>query len=186
MSLGVVAAAVVAVLACCSVPVWTLLNRSDGPAIGGASASVPAAGPGVTEAPGSVLPANSKLLAIGTINGQLRESSGTAKLVGLSDGRVQVYLDNLSTSEGQNLRVWLTDQPLIEGKGEYGWHVFDDGRYVDVGMLKSNLGNQVYDVPAGTNLDGLISLSIWCKGLAVSFAASQLVLQTKLPRVPGP
>ena len=80
--------------------------------------------------------------------------------------------ENLSTSDGPDLRVWLTDQPVIEGRD--GWHVFDDGRYVELGPLKANQGNQVYDVPAGTDLDGLTSVSIWCKRFAVSFGAAAL------------
>ena len=70
----------------------------------------------------------------------------------LADGRVQLTLENLATSDGPDLHVWLTDQPVIEGRD--GWHVFDDGRYVELGALKANNGNQVYEVPAGTDLSG--------------------------------
>ena len=52
--------------------------------------------------------------------------------------------------------------------------MFDDGRFVELGPLKANNGNQVYDVPDGTDLDGLVSVTIWCKRIAVSFAAAQL------------
>jgi hypothetical protein len=59
-------------------------------------------------------------------------------------------------------------------EGRDGWHVFDDGRTVELGRLKGNRGNQVYDVPAGTDLTGLISVTIWCKRFAVSFGAAAL------------
>ncbi|MCI0690182.1 MAG: DM13 domain-containing protein, partial [Sporichthyaceae bacterium] len=76
------------------------------------------------------------------------------------------------TSNGPDLQVWLTDQPVIPGNA--GWFVFDDGRYVQLGPLKANRGNQVYDIPAGTDLTGLTSVSIWCKRFAVSFGAAPL------------
>jgi Electron transfer DM13 len=116
-------------------------------------------------------PANA-LLASGMIITHEHESSGNVSLVRLTDGRVQLVLADLATSDGPDLHVWLTDQPVIEGRD--GWHVFDDGRYVELGPLKANLGNQVYDVPAGTDLDGLTSVTIWCKRFAVSFGAARL------------
>jgi hypothetical protein len=116
-------------------------------------------------------PANA-LVASGMIITHEHESSGSASLVRLGDGRVQLVLQDLDTSDGPDLHVWLTDQPVIEGRD--GWHLFDDGRYVELGPLKANQGNQVYDVPAGTDLNGLRSVTIWCKRFSVSFGAAPL------------
>ena len=80
---------------------------------------------------------------------------------------------NLDTSDGPDLRVWLSDQPVRDGTA--GWRVFDDGAWVELGKLKGNKGNQVYDVPAGTDLDSLRSVTIWCKRFSVSFGAAALV-----------
>jgi hypothetical protein len=112
------------------------------------------------------------LLATGTIISHEHSSSGSAQLIQLAGGSVQLVLVELATSDGPDLHVWLTDQPVIEGTE--GWHVFDDGRYVELGPLKANNGNQVYDVPAGTDVNGLTSVTIWCKRFAVSFGAAQL------------
>jgi Electron transfer DM13 len=112
------------------------------------------------------------LVATGTIISHEHESSGTARLVRLANGQVQLVFEDLATSDGPDLRVWLTDQPVLDGRD--GWFVFDDGRYVELGPLKANKGNQVYDVPAGTDLTGLTSVTIWCKRFAVSFAAAAL------------
>jgi Electron transfer DM13 len=112
------------------------------------------------------------LLATGTIVSHEQSSSGSAQLIRLADGAVQLALVELATSDGPDLHIWLTDQPVIEGTE--GWHVFDDGRYVELGPLKANNGNQVYDVPAGTDLTGLTSVTIWCQRFAVSFGAAKL------------
>lgn len=128
--------------------------------------------PGGGSAPASDAPPTNALLATGEIITHEHESSGTASLVRLIDGRVQVVFADLATSDGPDLHVWLTDAPVIEGRD--GWFVFDDGRYVELGPLKANRGNQVYDVPAGTDLTGLTSVTIWCKRFSVSFGAARL------------
>ncbi len=113
-----------------------------------------------------------RLLASGDLITHEHETSGSVKLIQLTDGRIQLTFENLSTSDGPDLRIWLSDQPVVEGRD--GWHLFDDGRYVELGPLKANKGNQVYDVPAGTDIEGLTSVSIWCKRFAVSFGAAAL------------
>ena len=55
-----------------------------------------------------------------------------------------------------------------------GWHVYDDGRYVDLGGLKGNIGNQLYPIPDTANLAVLRSVTIWCDRFDVSFGAAQL------------
>ncbi|MEV6815434.1 DM13 domain-containing protein [Micromonospora sp. NPDC051296] len=100
------------------------------------------------------------------------ETSGSARIVRTDDGRHRLELVGLSTSNGPDLRVWLTDQPVLEGSD--GWHVFDDGHWIELGRLKGNRGDQGYDIPAGVDLDALTSISIWCKRFAVSFGAAPL------------
>lgn len=59
-------------------------------------------------------------------------------------------------------------------QGTAGWHVFDDGAYLDLGALKANKGDQNYVIPAGADLADYRSVSIWCARFAVSFAAAEL------------
>lgn len=75
-------------------------------------------------------------LASGELISHEHATSGTVKLVRLADGSHVVRLENLDTSNGPALRVWLTDAPVKEGRA--GWHVFDDGKYVSLGGLKGN------------------------------------------------
>jgi hypothetical protein len=100
------------------------------------------------------------------------ETTGTARIVRNADGSHRLELVALDTSNGPDLRVWLSDQPVKEGTA--GWRVFDDGQWLELGRLKGNKGDQAYAIPAGTDLDKLGSLSIWCKRFAVSFGAATL------------
>ena len=126
----------------------------------------------VTPAGAATRAPSATLLREGALVAQEHATSGTAQLVRLSDGRHQLILRNLSTSDGPDLRVWLTDQPVLPGSK--GWSVFDDGSHVELGRLKGNHGTQVYDIPASLDVSSYRSVSIWCKRFAVSFGAATL------------
>ena len=151
---------------------WRLFTNSTvNEALPSVAPTVDQPSPTASDAPSPAPPQN-VLLATGTFITHEHGTTGSTRLVQLADGRVQLTLEDLATSDGPDLHVWLTDQPVIEGQA--GWRVFDDGRYVELGPLKANNGNQVYDVPPGTDLTGLTSVSIWCKRFAVSFGAATL------------
>ena len=114
----------------------------------------------------------SVLVSSGDFISHEHETSGSARIVRDQAGRHRLELVGLATSNGPDLRVWLTDQPVLEGRA--GWHVFDDGRWVELGQLKGNRGDQGYDIPADVDLSELTSVSIWCKRFAVSFGAAPL------------
>lgn len=112
------------------------------------------------------------VLARGSFVTHEHDTSGSARIVRNADGSHQLELIDLDTSDGPDLRVWLSDQPVRTGSA--GWHVFDDGAYAEVGKLKGNHGNQVYRLPAGVDPGDFRSVSIWCKRFSVSFGAAAL------------
>ncbi|GAA1776775.1 DM13 domain-containing protein [Luedemannella helvata] len=109
------------------------------------------------------------LVAQGRFVTHEHDTTGTAQLVRLPTGAYQLILRDLRTSDGPDLRVWLTDQTVGDD-----WYAFDDGRHVELGRLKGNRGTQVYDVPATADVTALRSVSVWCKRFSVSFGAAQL------------
>ncbi|MET7880077.1 DM13 domain-containing protein [Micromonospora sp. DT68] len=113
-----------------------------------------------------------RLLLAGEFIDHEHDTSGTAQLVELADGRRQLVLRDLDTSNGPDLFVRLSDQRVVRGTA--GWDAFEKGRFVDVARLKGNRGDQVYDIDPSVDLDGLTSLSIWCKRFSVSFGAASL------------
>ena len=58
-----------------------------------------------------------QMLASGELISHEHATSGTVKLVRLADGSHVVRLENLDTSNGPDLRVWLTDAPVKRGTG---------------------------------------------------------------------
>jgi hypothetical protein len=112
------------------------------------------------------------LLAKGEFISHEHTTTGAARIIRHPDGSHRLELAGLDTSNGPDLRVWLTDQPVIDGRD--GWHVFDDGAWVELGPLKGNQGDQAYDLPAEVDPGDYTSVSIWCKRFSVSFGAATL------------
>lgn len=114
-------------------------------------------------------------LARGTFVSHEHGTTGTVRVVALPDGRRLLRIDDLDTSNGPDLRVWITDAPVLTGRD--GWRVFDDGEHVELGRLKGNRGSQNYVLPESVDLSRLGSVSIWCDRFAVSFGAAALQLR---------
>lgn len=121
---------------------------------------------------GSPSAAGPRELARGELISHEHASSGTVRILELSDGSRILRFEGLDTSDGPDLRVWLSNAPVIEGVA--GWRVFDDGAYLDLGALKANKGDQNYPIPAGADLADYSSVSVWCARFTVSFAAAEL------------
>jgi hypothetical protein len=141
----------------------------------------PPSSPGVerpspnVERPSSPAPTKNKAPAVlsqGTFVTHEHDTSGAVSIVRLPDGSRILRLEDLDTSDGPDLEVWLSDAKVVEGKA--GWHVFDDGEAKSLGQLKGNKGNQNYVIPAEVDLGDFSSVSIWCNRFNVSFGAAEL------------
>lgn len=143
------------------------------PTTGGTTETAPTAPPEpASPAPGPATPAAPVELARGELVSHEHTTTGTARLLDRGDGTRVLRLEGLDTSNGPDLRVWLTDADVLEGRD--GWRVFDDGAYVDLGPLEGNQGDANYEIPPGTDLGALRSVSVWCARFRVSFGAAEL------------
>ncbi|MFD4373705.1 DM13 domain-containing protein [Streptomyces sp. NPDC058486] len=111
-------------------------------------------------------------VAQGTFTSHEHATTGTARIVRLADGSHTLRLEGLDTSNGPDLRAWLSDAPVKEGVA--GWRVFDDGKYLNLAKLKGNKGDQNYPLPTELNWSTYTSVSIWCDRFNVSFGAAHL------------
>ena len=94
----------------------------------------------------------------------------TGQLVVLQDaaGDRFVRLENLDTSNGPDLFVYLSPNPP-DGPEDR----FDDD-HVNLGRLQGNVGSSNYLIPAGTDLSRYTSVVIWCDRFNSAFAAAPL------------
>jgi hypothetical protein len=108
------------------------------------------------------LPASAKLLASGTFTSDAHETTGKVHLYEDGDNKF-VRLSNFETSNGPDVHV-----VLVEGK-EPG-----SANSIDLGALKGNIGDQNYEIPAGTDISRFGAVSIWCKRFSVNFGDAKL------------
>lgn len=127
-------------------------------------------GPSTTEADAGG--GGPEVLAEGSFVSHEHATSGRVVVLDLGGDDRVLRIEDLDTSNGPDLEVWITDAPVISG--DEGWHVFDDGDYVSLGRLKGNLGSQNYVLPESVDLRELHSVSIWCNRFNVSFGAAEL------------
>lgn len=130
----------------------------EAPLAGGAQVN-PGAGP---EAAGNS--ENLRIVSQGTFRSLDHETSGRAIIQELSDGSRVLRFEGLRTSNGPDLRVYLS----AEGDRS----VATD--FVDLGKLKGNIGDQNYMVPAGVELSRYTNAVIWCRRFSVGFGVAAL------------
>jgi hypothetical protein len=111
-------------------------------------------------------------LASGEFRSLEHGTTGTAVVLEIEDGSRFLRLERIETSNGPDLRVILTDQPVSDD-----WHVWDDGEYLDLGALKGNVGSSNYAIPDDLDLSGFETAVIWCRRFSVGFGVAALESQ---------
>ncbi|MFI6574403.1 DM13 domain-containing protein [Nocardiopsis sp. NPDC050513] len=111
------------------------------------------------------------VLAEGEFVSQEHGTSGTVAVLELSDGSRHVRFEDLATSDGPDLHVWITDQ---EAGGD--WFKYRDGRYVALGELRGTHGSANYEIPADADISGMTSVVIWCDRFSVAFGSAPVAL----------
>ncbi|WP_223940484.1 DM13 domain-containing protein [Arthrobacter sp. StoSoilB22] len=172
---GVVVLSVVVVAAALFQP-WRIFTSSSvyealPAAPAPASAQAPASAS--AQAPAIPLPATPEapvVLGSGTFQSQEHETTGTARLVRLADGSHLLRLEDMASSDGPDVKVWLSSLPA---GGD--WFKYRSGRYVDLGAVKATHGNHNYLLPPGTDITGLTSVVLWCDRFSVAFGSAPLI-----------
>jgi hypothetical protein len=138
-------------------------------------AAVPAPSPPAPEAGGASAPpagpgSQLEVLARGEFRSLEHHSTGSARLLRLANGDLYLRFEDLDTSNGPDLVVYLTAREASDD-----WHGWDRGEHLDLGSLKGNVGDQNYLLPAGSDLSRYASAVIWCRRFKVGFAVAPLV-----------
>ncbi len=98
-----------------------------------------------------------------------KETTGQAQLVELDDGSFIVRIKDLATSNGPDLRVYLSRASADADGREFA----ED--FIDLGALKGNRGDQNYEVPDGVDVSRFRSVVIWCRRFTVGFGVASIV-----------
>ena len=103
---------------------------------------------------------------------QEHTTTGTVSIVENPDGTRILVIEDLDTSNGPDVHVWLSAADAVEGFD--GWFLAGGAAHVDLGIIKGNQGDQVYAIPADVDLASFVSVSLWCVRFGVGFGAAQL------------
>lgn len=150
---------------------WRAFTSSEIDEAAPSSTPAPVAASPSTGATGATAspPAGDVVLSSGKFVDAEHGTSGTAKILQLADGRRFLRIEGLSSSDGPDLHLWLSD-----AKSGGDWGSYDDGRYVRLGDLKATHGNQNYPIPRNADLSSMRSVVIWCDRFNVAFGTAPI------------
>lgn len=143
-------------------PVTTTLP-SDAESETTATTAAPTTPPTTTAPAGPVVLHQSEFIEVG------HAGTGRALVVELEDGSRVIRFEDLDVENGPDLRVILSRSPLVDDRDAY-----DDGDFVDLGVLKGNQGNQNYEIPDGVDLEEFQTIAIWCRRFNYTFNAAAI------------
>ena len=99
----------------------------------------------------------------------LHPTEGTATIYQMGDGTRVLRLTSFSTSNGPDVHVYMVaaddakDVATVQKSG-----------FVDLGVIKGNIGDQNYTLDSTLGLTKYRAVSIWCKRFSVNFGAAAL------------
>jgi len=108
-------------------------------------------------------------LVSGHFYGIAHPTEGAVTIYRLGDGARVLRLTSFKTSNGPDVHVYMVatddakDAATVEQAG-----------FIDLGVLKGNIGDQNYALGSDLDLGKYRAVSIWCKRFSVNFGAAAL------------
>ncbi len=123
-----------------------------------------------------LMPDNPTLIASGQfMDADARhKGSGEANLYSLSTGQHVLRLENFRTTNGPALVVYLSEHANPIRTADVG-----EAKFLSLGKLKGNVGNQNYPIPSGTDVAQYQSVVIWCELFGILFSPATLSQATR-------
>ena len=99
----------------------------------------------------------------------LHPTVGTATIYQMGDGSRVLRFTGFSTSNGPDVHVYMV--PSDDAKDAA---TVQKAGFVDLGVIKGNVGDQNYTLGGDLELAKYRAVSIWCKRFSVNFGAAAL------------
>src|SRR5438046_10718472 len=121
---------------------------------------------GLPTAPGGV---SAQPLESGSFYSILHPTAGSATIFQMGDGTRVLRLTSFSTSNGPDVHLYMVaaddakDVATVQKAG-----------FVDLGVIKGNIGDQNYTLGSDLNLAKYRAVSIWCNRFSVNFGSAAL------------
>jgi Electron transfer DM13 len=149
-------------------PQKLFLNKTVNEPGPGITGTAPAGEASSSAAASRSSPPGPQVLSSGSFRSLEHATTGKAIILRRPGGSLILRLEHLNTSNGPDLRVYLSRIPASSEL-----HAYRTG-FIDLGPLKGNRGSQNYAIPAGTDLSAFKSAVIWCRRFVVGFGVAPL------------
>ena len=127
----------------------------------------------VPPVPSTTVPTTSAVPAVrvGSFRSIAHQTSGNVRVGATADGRQVVFLEDLATDNGPDVRVLLSPHPADGDASILA------GDALELGLMKGNVGDQTYEVPADVDLSQFQSVVLWCERFSVGFGVAGLTAE---------
>jgi len=149
-------------------PQKLFLNKTVSEPAPGVIATAPAGETHRDATGGGSPPPALRVVRSGSFSSLEHATTGKAIVLRRPAGSLILRLQHLSTSNGPDLRVYLSRLPASSDLRAYRTG------FIDLGALKGNRGSQNYAIPPGTDLPAFKSAVIWCRRFVVGFGVAPL------------
>jgi hypothetical protein len=99
----------------------------------------------------------------------LHPTTGTATIYQMGDGTRILRLTSFRTSNGPDVHVYI-----VAANDAKDITTVQQAGFVDLGVIKGNVGDQNYALGSDLDLAKYRAVSIWCKRFSVNFGAAPL------------
>jgi hypothetical protein len=99
----------------------------------------------------------------------LHPTAGTATIYRTGDGTRILRFTNFTTSNGPDVHVYM-----VASDDAKDIATVQQAGFIDLGVIKGNVGDQNYAIGGDLDLDKYRAVSIWCKRFSVNFGAAAL------------
>ena len=99
----------------------------------------------------------------------LHPTAGTATIYQMGDGSRVLRLTSFRTSNGPDVHVYM-----VAADDAKDIATVQQAGFVDLGVIKGNIGDQNYTLASDLDLAKYRAVSIWCKRFSVNFGAAAL------------
>jgi len=124
----------------------------------------------VNEAFPTTSESSAQILESGTFHSGTHPTEGTATIYRIENGSRVLRFTNFKTSNGPDVHIYMvaaedaTDDASVL-----------NAAFVDLGVMKGNIGDQNYALGADLDLAKYRTVSVWCKRFSKNFGAAPLM-----------
>jgi hypothetical protein len=108
-------------------------------------------------------------LAMGKFHSNAHDTKGNAAVIDLGGGRRVLRLTDFATSNGPDVRIYLVAAPDVQDDA-----TVKRAGFVELGVMKGNIGDQNYEIPASIDLANYRTVTVWCRRFSVNFGSAPL------------